>query len=160
MNPIRTIRRLACTLAGLAAGTFAFAAAAPAAFATPAPPDRGPAGVVVAPVIPTVAGGGLTPIRTTRAAIRRIRWLAVSLAAAVLTLLAGAPAALAVPLPPPGGATGAQVAPSPALPVAAGGTPGWQIVLIAIGSALIASALTLLALRVTRRPGPVQPSPS
>ena len=104
--------------------------------------------------------GGLTPARATRAAIRRIRWLAVSLAAAVLTLLAGVPAALALPLPPPGGATGAQVAPSPALPAAAGGIPGWQIVLIAIGSALAASALTLLAMRVTRRPRPVRPSPS
>jgi hypothetical protein len=40
------------------------------------------------------------------------------------------------------------------------GTPGWQIVLIAAGSALIASALTLLAVRATRRATPAQPSQS
>jgi hypothetical protein len=38
--------------------------------------------------------------------------------------------------------------------------PGWQIVLIAAGSALIACALTLLAVRATRRATPAQPSPS
>jgi hypothetical protein len=43
---------------------------------------------------------------------------------------------------------------------AAAGTPGWQIVLIAAGSALIASALTLLAVRATRRATPAQPSQS
>jgi hypothetical protein len=37
MNPIRHIRRIACVLAGLAGGLLAFAAA-PAAFARPAPP--------------------------------------------------------------------------------------------------------------------------
>jgi hypothetical protein len=32
-----------------------------------------------------------------------------------------------------------------------GGTPGWQIVLIGIGSALLACALTLLAVHIGRR---------
>jgi hypothetical protein len=43
---------------------------------------------------------------------------------------------------------------------AAAGTPGWQIVLIAAGSALIACALTLLAVRATRRATPAQPTQS
>jgi hypothetical protein len=41
MNPIRTIRRLACIVAGLTAAAMAFAAAAPAAFAR-VPPPPGP----------------------------------------------------------------------------------------------------------------------
>jgi hypothetical protein len=36
--------------------------------------------------------------------------------------------------------------------------PGWQIVLIAADSALLASALTLLAVRLARRTTPAQPS--
>ena len=38
MNPIRTIRRLACTLIGLTAVLAAVVASAPAAFAQPSPP--------------------------------------------------------------------------------------------------------------------------
>lgn len=49
MNPIRTIRRLACILAGLAVAALAFAAAAPAALATLPPPDPGQPAVVPAP---------------------------------------------------------------------------------------------------------------
>ena len=71
--------------------------------------------------------------------------------------LAGAPAALAVHVPPPG-ETGNQVAPPIVVNPAAAGTPGWQIVLIAVGSALLASALTLLAVRVARRATAVRPS--
>jgi hypothetical protein len=39
-----------------------------------------------------------------------------------------------------------------------GGMPGWQIVLIAADSALLACALTLLAVRLARRTTPAQPS--
>jgi hypothetical protein len=46
MNPIRTIRRLACTLTGLAAALAAAVAGAPAAFAQPGPPPGPPAEVV------------------------------------------------------------------------------------------------------------------
>ena len=46
MNPIRTIRRLATTLTGLAAALAAAVAAAPAAFAQPTPPP-GPPGEVI-----------------------------------------------------------------------------------------------------------------
>jgi hypothetical protein len=76
-----------------------------------------------------------------------------------MVFLAGAPAALAVRVPPPGDADGNSVAPPVVInPATAGGMPGWEIVLIAVGSALLASALTLLAVRATRRTAPAQPS--
>ena len=46
MNPIRTIRRLATTLTGLAAALAAAVAGAPAAFAQPSPPP-GPPGEII-----------------------------------------------------------------------------------------------------------------
>jgi len=46
VNPIRTIRRLATTLTGLAAALAAAVAVAPAAFAQPSPPPGPPAQVV------------------------------------------------------------------------------------------------------------------
>jgi hypothetical protein len=46
MNPIRTIRRLACMLTGLAAALAAAVAGAPAAFAQPSPPP-GPPGEII-----------------------------------------------------------------------------------------------------------------
>jgi hypothetical protein len=91
-------------------------------------------------------------------AISRIRWYAIALLAGAMVFLAGAPAALAVRVPPLGGSAGTPVTPPPVLPATAGGTPGWQIVLIAVGSALVACALTLLAVRATRRATPAQPS--
>jgi hypothetical protein len=51
MNPIRAIRRLACILAGLAAGLLALATVSPAAFARPGPPPVGPT-VLVTPQPP------------------------------------------------------------------------------------------------------------
>jgi hypothetical protein len=103
-----------------------------------------------------------TTARTTYTAMSRIRWWTVGLVVAALGLLAGAPAALATHVPPAGGdGGGTQAAPPPVLnPAAAGGTPGWQIVLIAAGSALVASALTLLAVRAARRATPARPSHS
>jgi hypothetical protein len=92
-------------------------------------------------------------------AIWRICWTAIAVVAGAMVFLAGAPAALAVHVPPPG-ETGNQVAPPVVVNPAAAGTPGWQIVLIAVGSALVASALTLLAVRATRRATPAQPSQS
>ena len=59
MNPIRSIRRLACILAGLTAATLAFAAAAPTALASLAPPDPGPAGVMPPPAIHTAVTSGM-----------------------------------------------------------------------------------------------------
>ena len=46
MNPIRTIRRLATTLAGLAVALAAAVAGTPAAFAQPSPPP-GPPGEII-----------------------------------------------------------------------------------------------------------------
>jgi hypothetical protein len=46
MNPIRTIRRLACTLTAFAAALAATVTVAPAAFAGPYPPPGPPAEVV------------------------------------------------------------------------------------------------------------------
>lgn len=93
------------------------------------------------------------------ALLARIRWWAIGLTAAALAFLTGAPAALAARVPPAGGDVGAPAAPPAALPpTAAGGTPGWQIALIAAGSALAACALTLLAVHLTRRPTSAQPA--
>jgi hypothetical protein len=104
--------------------------------------------------------GHSNPGSTKHTAIARICWTAIALVAGAMVFLAGAPAALATNVPPPGGSAGTQVTPPPVLQAAAGGTPGWQIVLIAALSALVACALTLLAVRATRRATPVQPSQS
>ena len=81
--------------------------------------------------------------------IHRIRRLAGVLAGVLLALAAAAPAALAVNRPLPDGRPAfvpTYPATSPAtVVVAAGGMPGWQIALIAIGAALLAAAVTLLA---------------
>ena len=82
MNPIRSIRRLACILAGLTATTVALAAAAPAALASPAPPDPGPAGTVPAPAIQAVVTGGMPGWQITLIAA------GAALLAAVLAVLA------------------------------------------------------------------------
>jgi hypothetical protein len=93
-------------------------------------------------------------------AIARICWTAIALVAGAMAFLAGAPAALAVHVPPPGETGAGQVSPPVVNLATAGGTPGWQIVLIAAGSALVASVLTLLAVRATRRATAAQPSQS
>jgi hypothetical protein len=60
MKPIHTIRRLACTLAGLATAALAFAAAAPAAQAADSPPAAGAGGptIRVVPASSAMTGGG------------------------------------------------------------------------------------------------------
>jgi hypothetical protein len=94
--------------------------------------------------------------RTKHTATTRLRWWATALVAGMTAFLAGAPAALAVHVPPPGGDSGGSPT---AQPVLASGIPGWQIALIAVGSALLASALTLLAVRATRHVTPAQATP-
>jgi hypothetical protein len=86
----------------------------------------------------------------------RIRWCVIGLMATAMAFLLSVPAAQAINVPPPGENSGA--APSVIIhPAAVGGMAGWQIVLIAVGCALLASALTLLAVRA-RRAAPAQPS--
>ena len=84
--------------------------------------------------------------------IRRIMVMLTGLAGGALALGAAASPALAVPPPPkPGGTT---VVPLPAIhTVVIGGMPGWQITLIAVGAALLAAALAVLAdrMRAARR---------
>ena len=84
MNPIRTIGRLATTLAGLAAALAVAVAGAPAAFAQPSPPPGPPAEVVrFGPVAHTFNGvaGGMTAWQITLIAIGS------AIAGAVLALL-------------------------------------------------------------------------
>ena len=88
------------------------------------------------------------PFKTMTVAVSHIRWWAIGLVTGTLALLAGAPAALAIRVPASGGES---VPGSQAGLAVTGGTPGWQIVLIAVGSALLACALTLLAVHIGRR---------
>jgi hypothetical protein len=102
--------------------------------------------------------GGLTLAGSTaHPAIARLRRWVIGLVATAIAFLAGTPPALAIRVPPPGENSGAppQVVANPAV---ASGMPGWQVVLIAAGSALLASALTLLAIRMAGRATPTQPS--
>jgi hypothetical protein len=73
---------------------------------------------------------------------RRLGGLLAGLGALVTMLAVTGTAALAAQVPPPGGGEGIQPAP---LPPAAGGMPGWQITLIAVGAALVAAVLAVLA---------------
>jgi hypothetical protein len=91
---------------------------------------------------------------TTRQAGTRLSRLTTVLAAMISGLLASAavvPAAFARVMPPPGEAYPGHVAPT-SVPaqiqyrtIVASGMPGWQIALIAVGAALIAAALAVLA---------------
>ena len=89
--------------------------------------------------------------------IRHVRRLAAALAGlagALLAVAAAAPAALAQPFPPRPPGWDKHPPPGAGIhTVAAGGMPGWQIALIAIGAALIAATAAVLAYRAraTRR---------
>ena len=91
-----------------------------------------------------------------RQAAARLRRLAAALAAVTCTLLASAavmPAAWAVNVIPAGG--GPVQAPAVGT-VTAGGMPGWQITLIALGAALVAATAAVLVdrARAARRAAP------
>jgi hypothetical protein len=73
--------------------------------------------------------------------LRRILAAVVTLTGTVLAL-ATAPAAFARPLPPPDCCTTGADAQVTVIP--AGGMPGWQITLIAVGAALAGAALAVL----------------
>ena len=80
--------------------------------------------------------------------IRRLTAALAGLAGALLASAAAAPAALAQPFPPrpPGWDKHPPVPPPRAgiHTVAAGGMPGWQIALIAVGAALLAAIAAVL----------------
>jgi hypothetical protein len=89
-------------------------------------------------------------------AAARLRRVAAALAAVICTLLASAaviPAAWAVNVIPDDGP--AQVRAGGV--ITSGGTPGWQITLIALGSALVAATAAVLLdrARTARRAAPV-----
>jgi hypothetical protein len=75
--------------------------------------------------------------------IRRLASTLAALATALLAATAAAPAAFALPVPP-GGSGNGTLPPSPVPTVIAGGMPGWQIALIAIGAAILAAAVAVL----------------
>ena len=86
--------------------------------------------------------------------IRRLAGFVAGLATALLGAALTAPAALAVQVPPPGGTSGD----SPPVviqtrTIVEGGMPAWQIALIAIGAAVAAAVLAVLAdrARLARR---------
>jgi hypothetical protein len=75
--------------------------------------------------------------------IRRLAGVLIGLAVAMGAAVAGAPAALARPYPPP------YEPVAPAVPVHAhvvvtGGMVGWQIALIAVGTAILGAILAVL----------------
>jgi hypothetical protein len=78
--------------------------------------------------------------------IRRIAAVFTGLAGALLAFVAAAPASFAVVGPALGGSTGPAVpsAPVQVHTVVAGGMPGWQITLIALGAALLAATVAVL----------------
>lgn len=74
--------------------------------------------------------------------LRRILATVATLAGVMLAL-AAEPAAFAQPVPPPGGFDSSRVQ-APMHVIAGGGTPGWQITLIALTAALVAAAVAVL----------------
>ena len=73
--------------------------------------------------------------------LRRILATVITLAGTALAL-ATAPAAFAKPLPPPDCCTTGTS--TPVTVITAGGMPGWQITLIAVGAALAGAAVAVL----------------
>ena len=97
----------------------------------------------------------MNPIRH----IRRMRRFVAVLTGfgAALLMATAAPAAFAMRLPPPGGPTVSSPLPQTRTvthTVVLGGMPGWQIALIAVGAALLAASVAVLAdrRRAARRP--------
>ena len=94
-----------------------------------------------APSRPRPAGRGIPRIR---------RW-AAGFAVAAIASLAGAPAALAGVLPPPGGAVTDPVPPPPPPAPAAAYLPLWAVVAIVAATAVLSVATTLITLALEHR---------
>jgi hypothetical protein len=95
--------------------------------------------------------------------IRHIRRFVAVLAGfgAALLMLTAAPAAFAMRLPPPGGPTVSSPLPqtrTATSTVVVGGMPGWQIALIAVGAALLAATVAVLADRTRAARPPAIPT--
>jgi hypothetical protein len=73
---------------------------------------------------------------------RSLGGLLAGLGVLVTALVATGGAALAMQVP---GTDGSDVVPPPAAVTVVGGMPGWQITLIAVGAALVAAVLAVLA---------------
>jgi hypothetical protein len=76
--------------------------------------------------------------------VRRVAGALTVLAAALLAAASAAPAAFALPVPPVGGGDGIPLPPPQVRTVVVGGTPGWQIALIAAGAAILAAAVAVI----------------
>ena len=126
MNPVRHIRRIAAVLAGLACGLLALTAAGPAALAANLTPQMGtipPPGTQPSTGTP---GQNVNPLPSgmlLRNVLAHLRALGPS----------------SRPLPGP-----AQVH-TVVIHSVTGGMPGWQIALIALGAALAAATIAVLA---------------
>ena len=83
--------------------------------------------------------------------IPRTRRWATGLAVAALASLAGAPAALAGPLPPPGGAVTDPIPPPPPPAPPAAHLPLWAVVAIVAATAVLSVATTLITLALEHR---------
>jgi len=82
----------------------------------------------------------MNPIRT----IRRVAVVLAGLGGAVLASIVTATAAFATLPPLPGADNHPMPAPAHVQVVQAGGMPGWQITLIAVGAAILAAGIALL----------------
>src|ERR1700746_2280971 len=80
--------------------------------------------------------------------LRRTAAVLGGLAASVLVVLTGATAAFAYPDPPRPGPAAPMQPPPRMHTIVTGGTPGWQIALIAIGAAIFAAALAVTVDRI------------
>lgn len=76
---------------------------------------------------------------------RRLAGLLAIPGAVLVMLVSAGPAALATEVPPGGGGGPEVTQPQPVVQTIAGGMPGWQIALIAIGAALAAAVFAVLA---------------
>jgi hypothetical protein len=83
----------------------------------------------------------MNPIRT----IGRLACILAGLASALLAFSTLSPAAFAYRLPPSGGSRARPTAQAPLHTIVTGGMPGWQITLIAAGTALLTATLAVLA---------------
>ncbi len=76
---------------------------------------------------------------------RRLAGLLAAFGALVTTLVVTSTAAAMAQVMPPFGEGPTIVQPAPPAPVAGGGMPGWEITLVAVGAALVAAVLAVLA---------------